>query len=248
MNAAQDAAGYAVGAVVNYNGAKRDAAEMREELNRTRVDLSRAVALERENDRLRSMLQFTRANPQLTWIPASVLQRSKGMLTIDVGSLHGVQPSMCAITKDGIVGIVTRVEPTMSYVASLHHELCSIESHTGQRRVWGVVRGTGNDINQICRVDYIDLKDHVLPGDEVVSAGGGVYPAELPIGFVLRVRKQGDLLQAADVEPYADPYAVKELLLVRAALPRPTDMAALDQPPLPFTLPDDRPLQERFAP
>lgn len=248
MNAVQSSAEYAVGAVVNYDAAKRDAVALREELNRTRLDLSRAVALERENDRLRSSIQFVRANPRLTTIPASILQRSKGMLAIDVGSVHGVQPSMCAITKDGVVGIVTRVEPTMSYVASLHHADCSIEARTGQGRAWGVVRGTGNDINQICRVEYIDLNDHVLPGDKVVSAGGSIYPAELPIGRVLQVRKQGDLLQAADVEPFANPYTIEELLLVRAALPQTNAMAALTDRDIPFTLPDERSLQERFAP
>jgi len=248
MNVAQDAVEYTTGAVVSYNAATRDAADLRDELNRTRLDLSRAATLERENDRLRNLLKFVRGNPRLKTMSASILQRSKGMLTIDVGSLHGVELSMCAITKDGIVGIVTRVEPTMSYVASLHHAACSIEARTGSDRVLGIVRGSGNDVNQICQVQYIDLKDHVSKGDEVVSAGGNVYPAELPIGKVLRVQKQGDLLRAAVVQPYANPYTIEELLLVQVALPKPSAMASRPEVDHRFAMPDDRPLQERFAP
>jgi len=248
MHAAQDTAAYATGAVVNYNAAKRDAAVLRDELNQTRLDLSRAVALERENDRFRSTLHFVRANPRLTLMPASILQRSKGMLTIDIGSLHGVERSMCAITKEGIVGIVTRVEPTMSYVASLHHNDCQIEARTGASRAWGVVQGTGSDINRICTVRYIDMKDDVRKHDEVVSAGGSIYPAELPIGRVLSVRDDGDLVRAADVEPYANPYTIDELLLVKAALPETAAMAALHDTDTKFPMPDKRSLQERYAP
>lgn len=248
MNAAQDSFGYATGAIVNYNGAKRDAEELRNELNEARLDSSRAVALERENDRLRASLQFARANPRLTLMSASILQRSKGMLTIDIGSLHGVEQSMCAITKDGIVGIVTRVEPAMSYVASLHHNDCQIVARAGNSRAWGVVQGTGSDINRICSIRYIDPLYDVQRGDEVVSAGGGIYPAELPIGRVLRVRKEGDLFQAADVQPYANPYAIEEVLLVKAALPETSAMAALPDEDLEFAMPDDRSLQERYAP
>ena len=248
MHAAQDTVSYATGAVVNYNAAQRDAEELRGELNQARLDLSRAVALERENDRLRSELHFVRANPRLTLMPASILERSKGMLTIDVGSLHGVEQSMCAITKEGIVGIVTRVGPTMSYVASLHHNDCQIEARTGASRAWGVVQGTGSDINRICSVRYIDMQDEVRRGDEVVSAGGSIYPAELPIGRVLRVRDDGDLVRAADVEPYANPYAIEELLLVKAALPETSAMAALPDSDTKFSMPDDRTLQERYAP
>ncbi len=248
MHAAQNAVEYTTGAVVNYNAAQRDADSLSGELNEARLKLSRLAELERENDRLRDSLQFAEANPKLTLMSASILQRSKGMLTINVGSLHGVQRSMCAITKDGIVGIVTEVEPTMSFVASLHHSHCGIEALVGKARAWGVVRGTGNDINQICQMEYIALLDDVLPGDEVVSAGGNIFPGELPIGRVLRVQKQGDLLRSAVVQPYANPYAIEELLLVKAALPETDAMAALPAQELTFALPDERTLQERFAP
>ncbi len=248
MHATQNAVEYATGAVVNYNAAQHDAETLRDELNQSQLELARLAQLERENDRLRETIQFVRANPKLTLLPASILQRSKGMLTIDVGSIHGVKPSMCAISKEGIVGIVTRVEPTMSYVASLHHNDCRIVARAGKSRAWGVVKGTGNDINQICQMEYVMLLDDVLPGDEVVSAGGNIYPAELPIGRVVRVQKQGDLLQSAVVRPYANPYAIEELLLVEAALPETDLMAALPDVDPNFALPDERALQERFAP
>jgi rod shape-determining protein MreC len=247
MNAAQDAAGYAVGAVADYNGAKRNAADLRSELARKELELARAAELQLENNRLRDTLAFVRANPELSLMPATVLQRSKGMLTLDVGAMHGVQPSMCALTKDGIVGIVTLVEPTMSYVASLHHEHCRIGARAGRTRAYGVVQGSGNDVQRICDLRYVNLQDDIRPGDEVVSAGGNVFPAELPIGRLITVQNDGDLYRKAVVRPYANPYAVEEVLLVRAAQQDVTAMAAAGPTGM-HAMPDDRTIQERFAP
>jgi hypothetical protein len=197
--------------------------------------------------RLRDTLAFVRANPDLSLLPATVLQRSKGMLTLDIGSMHGVKPSMCAITKDGIVGIVTLVEPTMSFVASLHHEHCRIGARAGRTRAYGVVQGSGNDVQRICDFRYVNLQDDIRPGDEVVSAGGNVFPAELPIGRLITVQNDGDLYRKAVVRPYANPYAVDEVLLVRAAQQDVTAMAAAEPIGM-HAMPDDRTIQERFAP
>jgi len=233
--------------VTDYNGAKRDAAALQSELSRKELELARAAQLQLENDRLRATLEFVRARPGLSLMPASVLQRSKGMLTIDMGSIHGVKPSMCAITKDGIVGIVTLVEPTMSYIASLHHADCRIGARAGRSRAYGVVIGSGNDVQRICDLRYVHLQDDIRPGDEVVSAGGNVFPPELPIGRLIAVQDDGDLYRKAEVRPYANPYAVEEVLLVRSAQEDVTAMAAANPTGM-HAMPDDRTIQERFAP
>ena len=286
MSAVQMRVEYAVSFVVAYNASRVEAEKLRGAITSLVPQIADHDALEAENARLRDMLAFQRSQPRLELTPASVLPVSedpvsagiisttRGVLVINRGSIHGVEEAMCAMTKDGVVGIVYKVEPTLAYVATLHSDLCKIGAMIGRdRRVRATVHGSGSDYSPICRMEYIDTKHVVRVGDEVLTSGSGIFPSEYPIGKIIDVHKGGSLFQAADMEPYADPYSVDELFLVRRAQPTlqeltgragDTQPAGVEMPlpppdeaqrkaanvkkGAPFSMPDNRSIQERFAP
>lgn len=245
-------AGYVGDFVFSYHSARREADELRHELVAVMPALAERGELQAENNRLQGMIGFTRSHSELTVLPARVISRSGGILTVDRGAMHGVQEFMCAITKDGVVGVVTGVEPATSNVATLHSADCSIGARIRGSRIAGIIKGSGSAFSHICTMRYIDLKEEVREGDEVVTSGFSAHPAGLPIGTVTGTEQENDLQWAADVEPAADPYRLDELCLVMRARIGADELAGAGPPralsSTAATMPDTRPIQERYAP
>jgi len=278
------ATSYTVGFVVAYDASRREAAGLRKEMNVLVPRIADRDAIYSENQRLKEMVGFIQNQPRLELAPAKVvplsqdpisaakISNSAGVLVVDRGSIHGIEPAMCAMTKDGVAGIVIDVRPTLSYIATLHSDRCQIGAMIGRdKRVRATVHGSGSDFSHICRLEHIDTKDIVRVGDEVLTAGSGIFPSEYPIGTIVEVESSGSLFQVAYMEPHADPYSVDEIFLVKRAQPTLMEMSGHDpsteQPVVPgpepldrserptretdkpaFALPDTRSMQERYAP
>ncbi|MBI4556453.1 MAG: rod shape-determining protein MreC [Candidatus Hydrogenedentes bacterium] len=252
-------ADYLAGLVISYDAARREAEALRRELPTLMLHSAQRAELQAQNTRLKQLLEFKNSTSRLDLQPANVLEpihvlaRPQGTLIVDQGSLHGVRPSMCVINDLGLIGVVTQVQPTLSYVYTLHNPECKIGAMIKRNRVRGIVHGSGSEFSQICTIQYIDLKDDVRPGDEVVSSGGSVFPSGYPIGRIVHVPESDSLLKMAYVEPAADPYRLDEVFLVRQAATAPEEMSNTDptgseEAVATEMLPDTRSLQERYAP
>ena len=248
----EDGVAYVTGFVTAYDAAHSRAVELERELAGREPALARLEILQAENKRLRAMIGFERSQPRLTQIPAAVLTRSEGTLIVDRGSVHGVSEFMCAMTPGGIVGVVTEVGPFLSTVATLRSATCKIGAMIQRNRVPGTVHGSGSDFSRTCEMQNIDLKDDVRTGDVVVTGGGTfLFPPGYLIGTVSTVW-EGALQKSARVEPAVNPHLVSEVLLVTQA--QPTEEALAGYPPRPEpaaaipTMPDNRSMQERYAP
>ena len=284
LDVVSGATNYVTGFVIAYDASRREATDLRTQFNALVPQIADRDAVFEENVRLKEMLGYMETQPRLDLIPAKVLTLSQdpisaaiisntvGVLVIDRGSIHEIEPAMCAMTKDGVVGVVIDVKPTLSYIASLHSDRCQIAAMIGRdKRVRATVHGSGSDFSHICRLEHIDTKDIVRVGDDVFTCGSGIFPAEYPIGKIVEVENSGTLFQVAYMEPYADPYSVDEIFLVKRAQPTLGELTGYDMaaeqpvvPPSPpvddgpkkpvkndktaFALPDTRSMQERYAP
>ncbi len=240
---------YTRGLLVSYDELRDANESLRQDLaNMAHYDAVRSE-LSAENKRLRRLMDFERNEPRLVLQPAEVLRRFEGTLTIDLGAVHGVKELMCAVTPDGVVGIVTRVERYESSISTLHDPSCRLNAMIRRNRARGIVHGSRSDVSHVCTMQYVDLKDDIRPGDVIVTSGGSVFPSGYPIGTVTDVDDRGPLLKVAYVEPAADPYQVDEVFLVWRADETVADLAgggvSVARP-----APDvaDRSLQERLAP
>lgn len=265
LNHTENAVSYVTGFVTAYSSARTEAHRLREEIGALTPRIADRDSLEAENRRLRRLLEFEQSQSRLSFLPAEVvslpedplsaeiISNSSGVLIVNRGSIHGVKEAMCAMTPDGVVGIVIKVEPALSYVATLHSDYCKIGAMISRdRRIWATVHGSGKEYSHICRMEYIDAKDVVRVGDEVLTRGSGIFPSEYRIGTIVDLQKGGSLFQVAYIEPAADPYAIDELFLVARAQPRLAEMVGQTQPDavdrMAFAMPDERSIQERFAP
>lgn len=254
----EKAADYTFNLVFNYDAVHRENAALRQNVATLKAAVSRRAELHDENRRLRQMMDFMRSQPRLTLEPAAVIESYKGMLRIDRGSLHGIRESMAVVTEDGVVGVVIEVDAVSAVVATLHHPECKIGAMVMRNRLRaydGVIHASGSDLSRICTMDYIDMKNDVRVGDMVVASPESLFPSGYPIGVVSAPpHESGSLWKTAEIAPAVDPYRLDAVFVVRQAMPEPEELAA---PPGPVVarspskapeLPDNRPIQERYAP
>ena len=255
FSATADSVEYITGFIFSYRDAQREIEELRTELAEKIPDEIELEELQAENNRLARMLQFQRHQDDLMLMTIRVKEivQGEGTLLVDAGSRQGVRVGMCAMTPEGVVGVVARVEPFFSFVYTIHHPDCRIGAVIKRNRVYGRVRGSGSDITHMCRMEFIDMKDDIRKDDVIVTCGSSVFPRGIPIGTVSSWYDEGTMLKTAYVVPYANPYRVEELFLVQRAQVPDNVLAANPEDSLPagshgYPMPERRTLQERWAP
>lgn len=257
--AVEEGMSYTFDFIWNYNTLRRENARFRQVQAELEVAHARQEELAAENRRLRSMLGFARSEPRYTLMPARVIENLRGMITIDRGRVHGIETRMGVITSDGVVGMVTEVHDFTAGVATLHHRDCHVAAMVYRNRVRaydGVVKANGTDYNYICTMDFIDMKNEVRKGDILVTNPESLFPAGLPVGTVSVVHETGGALwRWAEVEPAVNPYVLDEVFVVTRYVPDEPYFTGSGQQDtyrtaksLAPALPDERTIQERFAP
>jgi rod shape-determining protein MreC len=156
---------------------------------------------------------------QFTYQAAEVIKNSIVMqdnyLTINRGSLHGVQKGMGIISPDGIVGIVSKVEPHFSQVLSMLSKRSSISAMVKRNRFFGSLVWTSTN-PKVMTLKSIPKHGDVVVGDTIITSGfSGIFPGELKIGRVIESRiENGSNFYTIDVELYNDLANIRYVYIV----------------------------------
>jgi rod shape-determining protein MreC len=163
-------------------------------------------SLAKENARLRAQLKAsfyidsvnkkqvkdTIYKQQYSYIEAKVINnstnRSNNYITINRGSLQGVEKGMGVICSSGIVGKVVFVGPHMSVVQSLLHKDSRFSAMLAKNHDIGYIEWT-DDLDP--HKGYLkDVSNNAQPkvGEEVVTSEFSLFPAGIPIGKVSNLR------------------------------------------------------------
>ena len=190
------------------------------------VENVRLKDLERENEILRQLLNYTRNNPQFTYEATTVRGRSIGrdptnllyFLFLDVGARDGVAKDMPVITDRGLVGRVTAAGPNSSQVLMLIDPSSSVNALIQNSRVTGLVKG---NIDGSLTMERIPPGEEVNPGDIVLTSGlGGNFPDKLVIGQVIEVtQRDQDMFQIARIRPTVDFGKLETMLIITSFEP-----------------------------
>jgi rod shape-determining protein MreC len=213
----EDAYRYTTGLMTNYSDVRGENLAMSVQIAQLEQRVASVSELDSENRRLRKMLAFQRQHPEFTIVPAEVIQHARGVLTVDRGTFHGIKESMCVISPDGVIGMVSQAGPLTSSVATLQSPECRVDAMIKWNRVRGRVFGSGSDLSALCIINYIDLADQVREGDEVVASPDSVFPPGYLVGRVVGQPKRGQLSQWASVMPAADPFRIDEVFILLSA-------------------------------
>lgn len=201
-------------------------AELESMVNNLMVENVRLKEVERENELLRQLLNYTRHNPQFTYVTTSIIGRSIGVdptnllyfVYVDVGARDGVAKNMPVVTDRGLVGRVTAVGPNSAQVLMLIDPISSVNAVVQNSQATGAVRG---HINGTISMERISPNEKVNPGDIVLTSGlGGNFPNKLVIGQVTEVlQRDQDMFQVARIRPTVDFGKLETMLIITSFEP-----------------------------
>ena len=201
--------------------------ELQAEVNRLQVENARLAELQRENEKLRQLLNFTRNNPWYDYRAAAVVGHRFGedtsnllfSILIDVGARDGVAKGMPVVTDRGLVGRVTAVGPTVAEVLLIIDPSSAVNGRVVNSRATGLVRG---NIDGGLVMERIPQGETISPGDIVLTSGlGGNIPDKLVIGQMTEVfHRDLDMFQSARIRPTVDFGKLETVLVITTFTPR----------------------------
>lgn len=207
---------------------RRENEALRDLADKLMIENVRLKEAEAENENLRRLLQFTRANPHQEYRAAEVIGRVIGRdpssflsyLTIDLGSKQGVEHGMPVVTDKGLVGRIAEVGFSSSKVLLIIDARSSVNALIQSSRASGMVEGV---LGGGLVMRYIPQDQLVSVGDVVLTSGlGGNFPKGLVIGQVMAVHQQDiEMFQQAQVRPTVDFNRLERVLVI-------TDFQPLD--------------------
>jgi rod shape-determining protein MreC len=165
-------------------------------------------------DRAKALQIFESATPSKT-LAANVIAIAPGsdtkVVTVNRGSLAGVERGMAVVTPDGIVGKVTAAYPTASMVQLVTDPEFAAGVISQKNGVRGTMKGQGTPT---CKVDYVGVDEKVEPGEVFFTSGDDrIFPRGFPAGVVRSVR-DGANFKEISIDPVGVKHGVEDLLII----------------------------------
>ena len=188
--------------------------------------------IEAENQELRELLglqeSFTAG-----WgtVAAEVISREADnwyeKLTINKGSKDGISENMAVVDQNGLLGKIVNVTENTSEVLLIIDSAGSLGGMMLNSSIQGVLQGIGGGKGLI-NMTKLPYNADIQLNDVVITSGvGGVFPAGLLVGTVVKVNSSSDgLSKEAIIQPYADFNDIQFVLVVYPMTA--ADMAAAD--------------------
>ncbi len=136
---------------------------------------------------------------------------------IDKGSSDDVKVDQPVVSGDGLVGHVISVAPHASKVLLIIDPDSAVAARLTSSGETGLVNGQRN---RPLIMDLVNPDVKVFPNEEVVTSGfqGGLYPPDIPIGFVSHVYSaRGSLTKTIEMAPAVDFSALEFVLVITKA-------------------------------
>lgn len=112
------------------------------------------------------------------------INKQNNYLTLDIGSLNGIEPGMGVISTNGVIGVIKNVSKHYSTVLSVLHSNSKISTKLKKSNYFGSVQWDGKDYLEGI---LLDIPNHVsiAVGDTIVTSGySSTFPHNLTVGTI----------------------------------------------------------------
>ena len=230
----------AVSTLRGIGGLSARNAELESELLQARAELRRLEAFREENETLRAQLGYAARSPYRL-ISAEVIARDASgwwqSLRLGQGARDGIAPDQAVLTPDGLAGRTVEVTPRTADVLLISDPSSQVAVEIPRLRAFGILHGEGvqADGRVHLRINFIDRRAALQPGDEVITSGlGGMFPRGIPIGRVDRADPDDDealgLYQSAQVTPRVELGALRQVFVMAEPSDAPAAEAGAPRP------------------
>ena len=207
--------------IFKYEQLAAENSALKEELSQIEKDDLDAASIQRENDRLRELLELKKENEDYEWVDGYIISWDSNdwshSFTINRGSNSGIDVGMCAITESGaVVGIVSEVGSNYAVIKSVLDSSLNISAHIVSSGYPGIVRGSyATGQTNMLRMDYLPSAAVIWNNDQVVTAGSMMYPRNLILGHIVDAKiNDNGIAQYAILEPAADFDSLEQVFII----------------------------------
>lgn len=192
----------------NAGSLRSENRKLRRELESARGEIERAEVAERENERLKGLLEI-QAVTQIPSVAATVVGGPVGSfdwsVQIDRGSDDGIEVGMPVVAGEGLVGRIIATASNRSTVLLVTDPTSGVGVRVQRSGVTGIAEGrTGRDTLKLA---FVEATADVQNGDLIVTSGlqNGRYPAGITVGRIENFTKRpGALDLDAQIRPAVD--------------------------------------------
>lgn len=155
-----------------------------------------------ENAKLKSFLSQKNSNDSISsnypydYLTAAVINNSvakrNNYLTLDKGSMHGVQKGMGVITSQGVVGIVKETSKHFCSVLSVLHSKSKVSVVLQKNNYFGSLEWRGSNYRKAIVKDIPSHVDLAI-GDTILTSGySTTFPTQIPVGVISAVNTKAN--------------------------------------------------------
>ncbi len=209
------------GYIFSYEAITAENEALKAQIADMQDEARQADAYQRENQRLRNMLDLTASREDFRLVDAYVIGRDStdwsSELTINKGTDAGIFVDMCAITDDGeVVGLVTEVGTNYAVVKTVLDSTLEISATISSTGHSGMVKGGYTDGRKdMLRMDYLPSSSIIRNKDQVVTSGSTVYPRNLIMGYVTDAGfDETGVAKFAILQPAADIATLEQIFII----------------------------------
>jgi rod shape-determining protein MreC len=189
-------------------------------------ELARCVEVDKENERLRSLLSYQDAFPQETVVATVIANDPRAefkSITINRGTEDGIRPLMPVVGPKGLVGKVGTVGRGYARILLVTDPNSAVDGLVQRSRARGIVVGAAwraelESGYYIAKLEYLRRVSDIRDGDVVVTSGfDQVFPPGIPIGTVRDVgTSRYGVFTKADVIPFEDMAELQQVLVIKS--------------------------------
>ena len=204
---------------------KEENEALKQQIAEMEATVRQGEADSQENVVLRDLLHLRKQRRDLSDLEtATVMERSvtnwTSSLTLDKGSVHGVEEGDCVIDGQGnLVGRISEVGYNWSTVLTVVDSDTSLGARVYRTQDIGIANGDFALMERgQLRLDSLPVSSQLLEGDLIVTSGlGGYLPPDLVIGSVSSLQADdSDTAVYAVLTPAADLGSLTEVCIIKS--------------------------------
>ncbi|NOU15587.1 MAG: rod shape-determining protein MreC [Methylococcaceae bacterium] len=197
-------------AVSSYSTLRAENEKLRDEQTINKTRLLKFDSLEKENIRLRALLENSFKLGEQVLIAELVsinMAPFEHIVVVNKGTRFGVYPQQPVLDANGVVGQVFRALPFTAEIMLITDPSHAIPVQVNRNGLLTIAVGSGKH-NQL-NLPYLPANADIKPGDLLITSGlGGTFPAGYPVAVV-------DEFDAAGSKSFAGITATPKALLDR---------------------------------
>jgi len=181
----------------------------------------KADSVNRENQRLRALLNLKAAHEDYKLVDAYIIGWSstdwENTFTINRGTTAGIEENMCAVTANGeVVGLVTEAGVNYAIITTVLDSTLEISGTISTSGYNGMVSGGYVDGHEtLLQMNYLPSSSIIRNQDQVVTSGSTVYPRGLIIGNIVDAGfEETGVAKFALLDPAAEISSLEQVFII----------------------------------